>query len=200
MRARGRARTRAQLAAHALKPCACGAPQARTLLATFMNTVLLGYWLQFALQHSLRFWFIYLTNWRVSFARSAARTSHVAPFSLTHASAQDADGAVRVPHARRVRHVARGAAEHARRRCAQASARKRVLRLSPARPNDAVPSCILLRSYMPTLFYLQGIALPGSALVTLLFWRVQSARHIASLVSRLLTHGLAQAAGVPLLA
>ncbi len=179
-----------------------GAAQARTLLATFMNTVLLGYWLQFALQHSLRFWFIYLTNWRV---HSRARMSHVAPFSLTHAPAQDADGAVRVPHPRRVRHVARGAAEHARRRCAQASARSAFCVCRPRGRMTLLLFCVSLRSYMPTLFYLQGIALPGSALVTLLFWHVckaQGASRIArfALVPHLLTHGLAQAAGVPLLA
>ena len=38
-------------------------PQARTLFATFMCTVLFGYLLQFSQSHPARFWFIYLTNW-----------------------------------------------------------------------------------------------------------------------------------------
>lgn len=42
--------------------------QARTLFATFMDTVLLGYLLQFYLAHNTRYWFIYLTNWRVACA------------------------------------------------------------------------------------------------------------------------------------
>ena len=38
----------------------------RTLFCTFMNTVLLGYWLQTWLAHPIGYWFIYLTNWRVA--------------------------------------------------------------------------------------------------------------------------------------
>ena len=72
-----------------------------------MNTVLLGYWLQTWLIHPLRYWFIYLTNWCAALRLTRCGEALVTP--LACALLQDAERAVRIPHARGLRHLARGA-------------------------------------------------------------------------------------------